>query len=426
MKIGIIVSFFDFRADVRALIGELKDAGHQLVLFYRESEKKDINSNRIEGIDYRLIREEKRNWRNRLLEYAFLIGKKLPASRHNYFLMELFKISNNPSAKSVFVQRIILFLQRLGLNFVSYDYLIENLDFSGQTEIDDIDQFLGFTEFQSDHFAARLLKEKRPLSIYVYSWDHPFKHTRFSRHFRYKVWSQGLAEDLISLQNVPASNIRICGSSQFSYLHSFLESESPGEKIFDFPYLYYCCAIGIIGLIPQETAIIHSVASELARCRPGWKLVIRPYPLLKNWDLYAPAMQLENVVVDDGFRTQPFPDFTEASFDKFRKLQQAELVLHSGSTIGLEACFLEAAALLVDFGYGNQKSGLSVYGFIHQSQNEKYLLNEGLGMNRPEELETILNNLHAVRQKNRNAASGFELKSLREVALCLPVWDEPS
>lgn len=416
MKIGVIVSFFDFRADVRALITDFINAGNQVVLFYRRQEKADIEKHAIPGIEYRLIQEENRTFRNRLLEYSFLLFKKLPVSRNNYFLIELFKISNYPQAKSRFLFRMILNFQRLYLNFISYDFLIKNLRYSAQTELSDIDQFIGFTEFQSDYFAARLLKEKRPLSIYVYSWDHPCKHTRFSRYFRYKVWSEGIREDLISLQQVPASNIQVCGSSQFSFLFDFLNSAEKAENPFGFPYVYYCCAIGIIDLIPQETAIIHTLAKELEQCRPDLKLVVRPYPLLQNWNLYQSLFSLKNVVMDDRFRTHPFPDFTTASYDKFRKLKAAELVLHSGSTIGLEACFLDVASLLVDFGYGNKRSGLSVYGFIHQFQNEKYLLDEGLGLQNPADLDPVLKNLSAVKTKNKKVATHFPLKALSEIA----------
>ena len=419
MKTGFIISFFDFRADVRALIDSFLSAENQVVLFYRESEKQDIDRHPIPGIEYRLIEEENRTLRNRFLEYSFLLFKKLPVSRHNYFLMELFKISNTPSLKFRLLHRLILQFQRLYFNFISYDFLLKYLVYTTKTKLSDIDLFIGFTEFQSDYFAARLLKEKKPLRIYVYSWDHPCKHTRFSQFFQYKVWSDGIRNDLISLQGIPAENITVCGSSQFSFLYDFFQAAPVAEKPFESPYVYYCCAIGILELIPQEVAIILSLAEELEKCRPEWKLVVRPYPLLKNWNLYDAVLQRKNVVLDDGFRSKPFPDFTAASFDKFRKLQNAELVLHGGSTIGLEACLLNTPALLVDFGYDKKKSGLSVYGFIHQYQNEKYLLEKGLGLKSAQALEASLNNLDEVRNKNKLLLAEFLLRSLRDVAHCL-------
>jgi len=416
VKIGLIVSFFDFRADVRALAREFINSGHQVVIFYRKTEKIEIESNAIPGVEYRLIIDENRSFRNRLLEYAFMVFKRLPKSRHNYFLMELFKISNFPSAVSRFYYRLFLQIQRLGLNFISYDFLLRNLQYSPLTALDDIDQFVGFTEFQADYLAARLLKENRPLSVYVYSWDHPCKHTRFSCHFQYKVWSEGIRKDLIALQGIPAENIQVCGSSQFSFIYDFLKAAPETEEPFDFPYVYYCCAIGILELIPQEVAIIISLAEALEDCRPDLKLVVRPYPLLKNWNLYAPLLSMKNVMLDDGFRKNPFPDFTAASFDKFRKLKAAELVLHSGSTIGLEACLLDVPSLLVDFGYGRNRSGLSVYGFIHQFQNRKYLLDEGLGLKQPSDLPDVLSKLMLLREKNRRLAAAFPITSLSEIS----------
>ena len=170
--------------------------------------------------------------------------------------MELFKVSNLPSLKSRRIGRLILAVQQLGIEWFSYDRLIRNLRYKGETPIGDIDEFIGFTEFPSDYLTARLLKESRPLKIYVYSWDHPCKHTRFSQYFSYKVWSDEIRQDLISLQRIPEENIKVCGSSQFSKLFDYLNSTGSRENPFGFPYIYYCCAIGITELIPQETAII--------------------------------------------------------------------------------------------------------------------------------------------------------------------------
>jgi hypothetical protein len=120
--------------------------------------------------------------------------------------------------------------------------------------------------------------------------------------------------------------------------------------------------------------------------------------------------------MDDRFRTNPFPDFTSSSFDKFRKLSSALLVLHSGSTIGLEACLLGVPSLLVDFGYGKKRSGLSVYGFIHQFQNEKYLLQQGLGLRQPSDLCHVLRNPEEIQQKSKRVATSFPLTSLLEIS----------
>jgi hypothetical protein len=417
VKTGVILSFYDFRADVRDLIKEIQSGGHQIVLFYRASEEQDILKYPIENLEYRKIDEELNGFRNSLLVYAFLLFKKLPASRHNYFLMELFKISNSSSEKARILNQLILFIQKLGLNFLSYDFLIRHLRYSAKTRIDDIDRFIGFTEFQSDYFAARLLREKRPLSVYVYSWDHPCKHTRFSKSFQYMVWSEGIKEDLVSLQGVPPENVSIIGSSQFTYIHAYLNRPDNDAENPTTPYVYYCCAIGILHLIPQEIAIIRQISNQLLRIRPDWKLLVRPYPVLNNWSVYEPLMKIQNVILDDGFRNSPFPDFISASFDKFKKLQHAQLVLHGGSTIGLEASFLNTPTLLVDFGYRRKKTGLSVYGFIHQYQNEKYLLEKGLGIISPAELEAVLDEPSEVLSKNKIAASGFFLKAMETIAV---------
>jgi hypothetical protein len=137
--------------------------------------------------------------------------------------------------------------------------------------------------------------------------------------------------------------------------------------------------------------------------------------LLNDWNLYSPLIAASNVEMDDAYRRTPFADFKAASYDKFNKIKGSRLLLHSGSTIGLEACLLGTPSLLVDFGYGKNRSGLSVYGFIHQFQNEKYLLNEGLGLKSPESLAAFLDDSEKkMEAANSRISSNFEVLSMPE------------
>jgi len=418
MKIGIIVSFFDFRADVRDLIKELQSMGHEVVLFARSGELASIQQQQMPGVVYREIREDISNWRNRLLEYAFLLFKKLPKSRHNYYLMELFKISNAPSSKAKFIGKITLAIQRLGINTVSYDFLIQQLQYSGNTHLDDIDQFIGFTEFPSDYLAARVVKEKKPLKVYVYSWDHPCKHTRFSKAFYYMVWSDCIKNDLLELQHVPAGQVKVVGATQFSYIWDYKQQVySQASKPFPYPYVYYCCAIGIKELVPQEVAIIKTIAAKLATIQPDWKLVVRPYPVLDAWGMYKTLHAVSNIILDDDYRKNPFPSPKAANDDKYAKIQAARLVLHTGSTIGLEACLLDTPAFLIDFGYGKNRKGLSVYGFIHQYQNEKYLLDRRGGIESLNTLGEMLRTSEMPTHHSQEIAANFPLNSMKHMAM---------
>jgi UDP-N-acetylglucosamine:LPS N-acetylglucosamine transferase len=61
--------------------------------------------------------------------------------------------------------------------------------------------------------------------------------------------------------------------------------------------------------------------------------------------------------------------------EKYIKIHFAEAFIHLGTTLGFEACFTGTPSVIIDFDYFQQdKSLLSIKNFVHQYQNEKYLL----------------------------------------------------
>ena len=93
MKLGFVVSFFDFRNDVRKVI-EIISSNHEVVVFYKPADEEKVLSHKIDNVEYRPILDRNRTLLNRIKEQLFLYFKKLPKSQNNYFLMEFFKISN--------------------------------------------------------------------------------------------------------------------------------------------------------------------------------------------------------------------------------------------------------------------------------------------------------------------------------------------
>jgi len=103
-------------------------------------------------------------------------------------------------------------------------------------------------------------------------------------------------------------------------------------------------------------------------------LVIRPYPVLDQWSLYEELRELPNVILDDSFRNKDLSINDSDIYLKFEKIQNSKAFVHLGTTLGLEACFTSKPSFIVDFGF-EDKEGLSLYAFIHQYQNDKYLGN---------------------------------------------------
>ncbi len=372
MKIAFVVSFFDFRNDVRRVIAEVAQQ-HEVVVFGRPEQAESIGAHLPEGVEFRLIHERQGTLWNKIWEKLHLLFRKIPRSRANFFLMELFKASNQPDAhtraKALRLVRWMQFLPKV----LPYDTYLNRLRYQGKTSLDDIDRFICFTAIADDYLLARLIREKKSVLVYVYSWDHPCKHTCFSDRVRYACWSEPIREDIISLQNIPADQVSVMGASQFGYIATYRDAKVPPLS-YPFRYVYFGCAIGIPALVPDEIRLIKILAETLRLAQPTWKLLLRPYPVLTNWAFYEELRQIPNVVFDEDFRTGDLSVQEANILKKYATIEQAQAFFHLGTTMGLEACFTKTPSFIMDLGYVTHK-GLSLYNFIHQYQNERHLIN---------------------------------------------------
>lgn len=380
MKLGLVVHFFDFRNDVRQWINELSKL-HELVLFVRPQDRESIEAMAPEGLEFRLIEEKKSSFWNRFWEFAFRFLGKLPESRQNYYLMEQFKfsITDNPALIRK-ASRWLDFSMALP-KILSYDRFLDQLSYTSKTQINDIDQFVCFTELSDNYFVSRLIQEQRSPLVYVYSWDHPCKHLRFSTRLKYLVWHEGIKDDMVNLQHIPAENIQILGATQMGYVDRFLQQKDHFDSPYPFDYVYFGCAIGVPQLVAAELEIVRKVAETMAETVPGWTLVVRPYPVLRDWSHYDALKTLPNVVVDDGFRSAQAQNISvgeAAILEKFIKIEHAKAFLHLGTTLGVEACYTSSPSILLDLKeYSFPEKVLTLHHFIHQFQNDKYLIRKG-------------------------------------------------
>ncbi len=378
MTLAFAVHFFDFRNDVRVLLAELVQR-HTIVLLVRPEDEAQIREMAPAGCQIRLVRERVASASNALWDRLFLQFGRLPKSRQNFYLMEIFKISINPDA--AVRQRALARLRwRMRLPaWLSYDRYLNNLTYSGQTDLSGIDAFFCFTDIADNYLLARLVREQRPVSIYVYSWDHPCKHIRYTKRARYLAWSQGMADDLVELQGIPRQAIEVLGANQFGYVDRYaapaLLAQTPrkwAER-----YIYFGCAIGIPDLVEAEVGVARELARALATAMPDWRLVVRPYPVLRAWHHYETLRAEPNVILDDAFRSKTNLSVTEEQIaEKFASIYHAEAFLHMGTTLGLEACFVDTPSFLVDlerFAADKDAAKLALWPFVHQYQNDKYL-----------------------------------------------------
>ena len=418
MKIGFIVSFFDFRNDVRRVIDEVSKK-HEVVIFGRAEHQQDILKHLPDGIEFRLIDERKSTFWNNLWVKLFVLLKQIPKSEHNFYLMEMFKasITTDPIVKAK-NYRILKWTQQLP-KIISYDFFLNRLEFKKNTDFKDIDQFIAFTAIADDFLHARLLREDRPVKVYVYSWDHPCKHTCFSKRANYVCWNESIRQDIIDLQYIPEEQVSVVGASLFAYIDQYNAVKDELPQTFNFDYVYVGCAIGAADLVADEVAVVESVAEVLQQTKPNWKLVVRPYPVQANWQLYEKLRSLPNVVMDDGFRTLDMSVKDNHILEKFEKIANAKAFFHLGTTMGLEACFTETPSFILDYGY-TEKDGLSLYNFIHQYQNDKHLINLAIqnAVKSEAELVEVFQNLDHKRYRslNRKVKEQYEIKSFSQFA----------
>jgi hypothetical protein len=374
MKIGFVVHFFDFRNDVRKVV-EYVSRQHQVVLFVRKEDIDHIRAHTGDNIELRVVDEYQPSLHNIALNNVFRFFGRLPRSIQNYYLMEVFKISLSPPSVQKKAKLWLDVAMKLP-KVMSYDAYLNNLQYKKATLIDDIDQFICFTDISDSYLLSRLIREKKQVKVYVYSWDHPCKQMKYSRQVNYLVWNEGIKQDMIELQHIDPSQITITGASQFAYARQFLSI--PKDQLsnsFTFPYIYFGCAIGAPEIVKEEIKVIKLISRVLADHQPGLKLVVRPYPVMKNWQIYEDLKSMPNIVLDDQFRSKDMSVGEHLVMEKFSKIYHAEAFLHLGTTLGFEACFLDTPSVILDFDYFNKASSLlSIRNFVHQYQNEKYLL----------------------------------------------------
>lgn len=377
MKIGIALGFFDFRNDVRNLIKAVLE-GHEVVVFCLARDRDTVASKLPTGAELRIIDEKKTGLRNKIYTRFFQLLKRLPKSRHNYYLMEHFKISLNPDRKARAKATALLEASQKLPHIMAYDYYLSKLDYNEGTKIDDLDRIIFFTDIVDDAFFARTINENKKPVVYVYSWDHPCKHYKYSQRVDYLCWHDGIKTDLEELQGIETSRITTLGASQFCYIDMYNTlKKNPHPRIYDFPYVYFGCAIGIPQLVHKEIEIIENVSKALVSLRSELKLIVRPYPVLNDWGYYDKLRESKYIIIDDSYRTTDLSVADDDIMDKFRKIDEATAFIHLGTTMGYEACFTDTPSFIIDYGYGDSEGHVSMENFVHQYQNKKYLLLDG-------------------------------------------------
>ena len=379
MKIGVLAQYLDTRQDIGDILRSLA-LQHEITIYVRPTDLVKIKS--LRDLKIAVITIPAFSGQEKILilvwQYLYLLLGQIPKSSYNYYMTEHIKLLNSDIKPfQRFLHLSLLTLSRLPIKFMRYDQFLNGLLLiRKEAEFDpEIDFFLCFTQIYHDWTFASILQQKKPVWVYVYSWDHPCKMKTFSKKVNYLVWHEGIKADTADLQEINPTKIHVLGATQFAYIHDFLSSKPTSQRSppVHSPYIYLGCATGYANLAKQEIRYCALIAEHMLENLPHWTLVIKPYPFLKNTALYDHLGCLPNVVIH-----QKAVGYDDSRYQKFNKINQARAFFHFGTTMGYEAGYFKTPSFLLDF--ADPKKDKLLNGFIHQYQNDKYL-NAGEGYN---------------------------------------------
>jgi hypothetical protein len=376
--IGILINHYDARNDIRDLVTEIART-HRVVLLSRE---KTLAHPLPAGVELRPLVSVHLNRRNFWTKVFSWFGR-LPKSTENYYINELFKLGRLSPFRQTF-GKFKLKLQMRMPKLMSINQLLPILAPCDSTNISDIDSFLLITEFADVPILARICDSGKPAWAYLYSWDHPCKHTVLTdRLTGYLVWNKKLAQDMEELQGVPLDKCKIIGATQLCPIVDYLASTltlPPQGRIEGRPYFYFGCGTGYAPLSRREIKLVADLADLLSKEFPGHLLLVRPYPMFSDDSVLAEIKAKPNVRIDDEFRSfQVGRSLRSVDIHKRLDLQRGSACfIHIGTTMGYEAAFLGCPVVFVnlisDLNTGGAADTESLSTFARQYHVQRYLV----------------------------------------------------
>jgi hypothetical protein len=146
---------------------------------------------KIEGVEFRPTKSVRPLYTWFIAQLYRHLGF-IPKSRDNFYINELFKLAKLSLFRR-FIAKISLTVRLYTPIRISPETYLNWIESCDTTFIDDIDGFLLITEFSDNALTARIINSGKPHCAYVYSWDHPCKHTVMSHRIKkYAVWNTSL------------------------------------------------------------------------------------------------------------------------------------------------------------------------------------------------------------------------------------------
>lgn len=421
--LGILINHFDARNDIRDLVKFLSRSHKVVLLGPAGSVRADLL---IDGVEFRPCRP-RRPFYTWILAQLYRHFGFIPKSRENFYINEIFKLERLTFFRR-FIAKISLTVRMytpLRINPETYLRLLENCD---ATPLDDIDGFLLITEFSDNALTARIIKSGKPNCAYVYSWDHPCKHTVMSHKINcYAVWNTPLAQDMNELQGVPLASCKVVGATQLVLIHDFLKSiELPARGLIEGrPYFYFGCGVAPIDLAKQEMEIVRCLAASIQEVAPDYLLLVRPYPMSQGLNLRPMLSDLKNVRWDDEFKNNQIGRSltTHNIYERLNFQRGAKAFFHIGTTMGFEATFIGVPSILIlppNPQSSSSGSFKKLIDFSNQYHLQQHLIGENNIIRIDEDLGQLIKKCLTTEKylvsENKKVRADTPIKSMEELA----------
>lgn len=368
MKIAIFAEHINARVDISYLLNELSKENN--ITFYSKTiECPKFFNNKI--IKKKYSNNSKYKFLNKFTNVVFKVfGRHPKETIQNSLVWEKYALDNSNNSFFIYhLKYLLIFLSKFFSKYQSYDSYLNLLSFKPSINILNHDAYIFFSDIVDNEVLSYLLNKNKKVLVYVYSWDHPPKFKSFSKRInKFLTWNHSISEDLVKLHNIDSHKIASIGSSQFSFLQEYIfdSKDSKIKKEYD---VLFCFSTGSVKLINQEIKLL----IKLCNANTSLNIYARLYPFVKDKKIYDPLKKIQNLnLLNIDYKSlNSINDFKKNVYEKYYQIEKSNMVIHCGTTMGLEACFLNTNIYFIslDINYIDK----DIVAFMHQYQNDKYL-----------------------------------------------------
>ena len=367
VRIGILINHLRNREDTHELLVKMSKVENIILLI----EKEDKFVAETLGIDYHVLKPLSKR-KTYISQFLFHFQKQTVFQRKEVLNARLKTIKSTNlleySLKKFFLAVSISFRRFISTNFIYSFFSYRGLPL--------LSRALVFTVVSRHDVLGELARRKTPTDLYVYSWDHPVKEISFKYRYRkVLVWSEEIAQDIRLLHNCQDTSFVPIGSTQLFYMS---EGNAAVDKV-KFNFLYFIFSLGRREMVLQELELLKELVEKFSQKSPELKIIVRLYPntapdvLSKVQKVIRPL----SVILDDNILSK-----LDSKSKKRILLKEASLVIHSGTTVGIEADVVNSCVVNFSYREVNYASKLNVTPNLDLSKNaylqwhiQKYFVN---------------------------------------------------